>query len=77
MFGGGSVTAWTPDQVKALARREVYDAIRKGRSDYAKTMTRELLRLCLQDSVEDAQALVQTLRGTRSHKGLSPDGGKS
>lgn len=49
MFGGGAVTAWTLDQLKGLARQKVLDAIRDGHSDYAKTMTRELLRLCLQE----------------------------
>lgn len=41
--------AWTLDQLKGLARRKVLDAIRDGHGDYAKTMTRELLRLCLPD----------------------------
>lgn len=47
MFGGGAVTAWTHDQVTGLARAKVLEAIRSGHGDYAKTMTRELLRLCL------------------------------
>lgn len=48
MFGGGAVTGWTLDQLRCLARRKVLDAIRDGHADYAKTISRELLRLCLQ-----------------------------
>lgn len=49
MFGGGTVTAWTLSQLKGLARQKALDAIRDGHGDYAKTMTRELVRLCLRD----------------------------
>ena len=49
MFGGGAITAWTLDQLRGLARQKVLDAIRDGHGDYAKTMTRELLRLCLRE----------------------------
>ncbi len=44
---GGRVTEWTQDQLIALARQKVWDAIRAGHSEYATTMTRELVRLCL------------------------------
>lgn len=37
---------WTQTQLIALARWKVSDAIQHGHGDYAKTMTRELLRLC-------------------------------
>lgn len=45
---GGQPMRWTLDQLIALARFNVHDAIREGHEDYAKTATRELLRLCLQ-----------------------------
>lgn len=38
---------WTLDQLKAMARAKVLEAIRNGHGDFAKTMTRELMRLCL------------------------------
>lgn len=55
MFGGGTVTAWTLDQLRGLARHKVLEAIRDGHSDYAKTMTRELLRLCVQSTTQEPE----------------------
>jgi hypothetical protein len=49
MFGGGAVTAWTLRQLKGLALQKAREAIRDGHGDYAKNMTRELLRLCLRE----------------------------
>lgn len=47
MFGGGKVTRWTRAALLALARQKLHDAIREGHGDYAKTMTREVMRLTI------------------------------
>lgn len=59
MFGGGAVTAWTLDQLQGLARQKVLEAIRDGHADYAKTMTRELMRLCMADKRLTYARLIQ------------------
>jgi hypothetical protein len=40
--------AWTPEQLEALARAKLFDAITKGRADAARQYARELHRLLVQ-----------------------------
>lgn len=65
MFGGGAVTPWTRDQLRGLARQKVLEAIRDGHGEYAKTMTRELLRLTLAAPVLPAPDRPQTAERCR------------
>lgn len=75
MFGGGKVTEWTHDQLTGLARAKVLVAIRDGHGAYAKTMTRELLRLALQarGAVSDEVSAVDPIGSKRPPEGSTRD----